>query len=183
MYHIGETKRIVAQFTDEKGALLLANTAKIQIKNAAGIQVSFRNMTLDSTGNFYFYDWTIPVNSDMGDYVAVIKGTYAWFVSMGYEIFKVSEAFNEQIWKAQLADNMNAGTFGEAITRILGLTQQNIRMSNHIYDEARNLLSCTVSIFRNPTDVDNNTNVIATYQMAATYDINNRLTNYKLKEQ
>lgn len=183
MYYIGETKRIVAQFVDEKGSLLSPTSVKIQIKNSAGIQLSFRNMTLDATGNFYYYDWTIPNGSDLGDYTAITKGVFGSFVSFGNEVFKVSENIDSRVWKAQLIDNMVVGSLGEAISRVLGLTQQNIRLSNHVYDDAKNLLSSTIAIFRNANDVDSNTNPIATYLMTASYDSNNRLSNYKFTEQ
>ena len=71
----------------------------------------------------------------------------------------------------------------DAIYRILGLNQENFRTINHQYDRNNNLISCNIKIYPTPTDVENDTNAIATYLMTANFNIrNNQMTNYKVKK-
>jgi len=66
------------------------------------------------------------------------------------------------------------------IKHILGLSQQNYRLSNHSYDSENRLISVTIKIFNNKIDCDNNINNFANYTMTAAYDINGLLIDYKV---
>lgn len=69
---------------------------------------------------------------------------------------------------------------GLDVKHILGLSQQNYRLSGHVYDSANRLTSVTIKIFYNKTDCDNNINEFASYTMNAVYDTNGLLTDYKV---
>ena len=66
------------------------------------------------------------------------------------------------------------------VKHILGLSQQNYRLSGHVYDSANRLTSVTIKIFYNKADCDNNNNEFASYTMNAVYDTNGLLTDYKV---
>jgi len=69
----------------------------------------------------------------------------------------------------------------DMIRRTLGLSQENLRTFDEQYDGRLNLIGTRVKIYPSATDVDNDTNAIAEYQMTATWDKKRRLTGYKYK--
>lgn len=79
----------------------------------------------------------------------------------------------EDVFKADLAG------LETLIKRILGLTQENFRIFNPVYDGNDNLLSATIKIYPTKADCDADTNAIATYSQVATYTGNNMNT-YKI---
>lgn len=79
----------------------------------------------------------------------------------------------EDVFKADLAG------LETLIKRILGLTQENFRIFNPVYDGNDNLLSATIKIYPTKVDCDADTNAIATYSQVATYTGNNMNT-YKI---
>lgn len=66
------------------------------------------------------------------------------------------------------------------IKHILGLSQQNYRLSNHVYDTGNRLTSVTIKLFVNKSDCDNDINNFADYTMTASYDVNGLLNDYKV---
>lgn len=69
----------------------------------------------------------------------------------------------------------------ELVKRILGLSQENYRIINPVYDTKRNLIAGTIKIYPTASDVDADTNAIAQYQINAQYkDL--IMLNYKVKK-
>ena len=66
------------------------------------------------------------------------------------------------------------------VKHILGLVQQNYRLSGHVYDAEHRLTSVTIKIFNTKADCDLNINDFANYTMTAAYDINGLLIDYKV---
>ena len=66
------------------------------------------------------------------------------------------------------------------VKHILGLSQQDYRLSNHIYDDHNRLTSVIIKIFYNKFDCNNNVNSFASYTMDASYDSNGLLIDYKV---
>lgn len=70
----------------------------------------------------------------------------------------------------------------DMIKRIAGLTQENYRITNQTYDKNNNLIGGLISLYPSATDLENDTNVFATYQMSAVFNLkSNRMTDYKVK--
>jgi len=67
------------------------------------------------------------------------------------------------------------------ITRILGLSQENIRITDHAYDGSGNLIGATIRTYPTAVDVANETNAIASYVLEAVYDVSNRLDDYSIR--
>jgi len=67
------------------------------------------------------------------------------------------------------------------LLRILGLTQENIRITGHVYDAAGNLTSATIRTYPTAQDVVDETNALATYLLTADYDTDNRLVDYSIR--
>jgi len=181
MYYLGDTKKIIAQFTDDAGQLINPTDVFVTIKIGNTLLIDEVAMTYDSEG-FYYYDYAIPLNAALGEYVVIIKGVFSVVTTYGYEQFSVRNKVEDSVWDHPVLDNIQSGSFGEAIARILGLNQQNIRMFNQVYDGSRNLVSCSMKIYKTASDVDTDTDPLAIYVMNATYDIDGKLTDYKLKE-
>ncbi|MHA1787854.1 MAG: hypothetical protein ACTSXT_01375 [Candidatus Helarchaeota archaeon] len=68
------------------------------------------------------------------------------------------------------------------IKRILGLSQENYRIFNPIYDRAGNMTSATIKIYENAIDCDNDENELAEYIMTASFNNKNNITAYKIKK-
>jgi len=63
---------------------------------------------------------------------------------------------------------------------VLGLVQNNYRLSNHVYDSSDRLLSVIIKLYNTKSDCDNSIDEFATYQMNASYDTNGLLIDYKV---
>lgn len=116
--------------------------------------------------------------------------------STGNALYNVSASANPNIianavWNAALSGFTIDGSAGAIlnsstgmtsdIKRILGLTQENFRIVNHVYDSTSNTLqSATIKIYETSTDCENDTNNFASYDMTAVYDDSNRLIDYKV---
>jgi YD repeat-containing protein len=69
------------------------------------------------------------------------------------------------------------------IKRILGLTQENFRITATTYNASGLLTSATTKIYPTKADCDANTNPIATYLLTAVYDVSNNCTSYKMTKE
>lgn len=65
------------------------------------------------------------------------------------------------------------------LTRILGLTQENFYIDNTTYDPANNLIASRIRIYSNAASVGTANNVIATYNMTASYT-DNKIDSYSV---
>ncbi|HED06346.1 MAG TPA: hypothetical protein ENI61_06655 [Ignavibacteria bacterium] len=69
----------------------------------------------------------------------------------------------------------------EELLRVLGLTGENKRILNTIYDSNQNLTYSYVKIYKNASDFVADINEIATYEMTATYSTNNEMQEMGVK--
>lgn len=84
------------------------------------------------------------------------------------------------VWDELIVNHSPENSFGESINRIKGLSQENYRISNTVYDSKNNMTSATLKIYRDATNCNNDTNSMATYSITATYNENNKVTSYKV---
>lgn len=68
----------------------------------------------------------------------------------------------------------------DKLARILGLVQENFRVTNPVYDTNGNLISSTTNIYASASDCNANINPIATYSVVGVYDSTNKLLSYKV---
>lgn len=66
------------------------------------------------------------------------------------------------------------------IKAVLGLSQENFRIKDHVYDANNSLESAIIRTYNNASDCNNDINPLYEYSMAASYDANNRLISYKV---
>lgn len=66
------------------------------------------------------------------------------------------------------------------IKHILGLSQQNYRLGDHVYDSSGRLTFVTIRLYNTKNDCDFAVNEFAVYNMSAVYDTNGFLIDYKV---
>lgn len=69
------------------------------------------------------------------------------------------------------------------LTRIIGLCQENYRLTDTSFNAGGKLTSGKIKIFGSASDCENNINPTDTYQVTAVYNAQNRLENYKVVKQ
>jgi len=72
-------------------------------------------------------------------------------------------------------------TIADVCVRILGLTQENFFMDNCVHNAKGMLTSGIIRTYSNPTSVGTGADVLATYQITATYQDGTQLINYKVE--
>ena len=95
-------------------------------------------------------------------------------------------AVADAVWDELLSGHSTVGSFAELLKRIGGLCQENYRIFNPTYTTNNKfrqscMTSGTIKIYPTATDVDTDTNSIATYEVIATYNNNAEMTSYKVK--
>jgi len=84
------------------------------------------------------------------------------------------------LWDILGDGSVTLGDVDLSLKRVLGLTHENFAIRNQTYDSVNNLVSATVSIHPSALDTTDNTNALAEYTIAATYDSQKRLTSYTM---
>lgn len=69
------------------------------------------------------------------------------------------------------------------VKRVLGLSQENYRVTGQTYDANDNLISGIITIYPSAADLNSDMNAIATYVISASYDTSNRLISYQVAKQ
>jgi YD repeat-containing protein len=70
----------------------------------------------------------------------------------------------------------------DKIARILGLSQENFRITDYQYNAQDNLTSARLKIYTSAENATDMTNAIAEYTLTAAYDSQGRLLDYKILE-
>ena len=66
--------------------------------------------------------------------------------------------------------------------RVLGLSDENLTITNHTYDNNSNVKSADVTIYPSKSDLENEVNPLAEYKMSAEYNQKDELINYSIKK-
>lgn len=137
------------------------------------------NTSLVETVNGFWDRAAILFNS--GDNKGVIRGVKTYKVANGELTLETPlpyapETGDEIVMIAArkfLAPDMD---------RVLGLSQENFRMKNQVYDGDGNLTSATVRIYQTAADAQNDVNPIAEYAMTASFAGAGLCTSYLMRE-
>ena len=87
------------------------------------------------------------------------------------------------LWDVLGDGTVSVSDLGLSVERVLGLSQENYRVSSQTYDANDNLISGVIKIYPSKADLDADTNETATYVIAASYDSSNRLISYTVGKQ
>lgn len=108
------------------------------------------------------------------DYLTYIHGTGSYTVDTG--------SIAEGIWNSNITSYSVASSIGDAINSMLGLSQNNFRISGQTYDANDRLLSATASIYQSSADALNDVSSYKRYFMSSSYDGSGRLSSYVMVE-
>jgi len=166
--------------TDSDGKFVTGETVTYDIYNS-DTNASIFSGTMTSEGNIYKAEVTFTT---AGQY-RVFYNTPAGFED-GSESILVStssaSAIADAVWNALTSNHSTVNSFADLIKRVAGLCQENYRVINPVYDVRGNMTSGTIKIYPSAADVSANTNAIATYAIAATYNVQNRTTDYQVSK-
>lgn len=139
-----------------------SNFNEIDPTNAPGLyEFTFSASDLDTLGEFIA---VVPSNSNINLEQSAVR----------LNVVEEKPDVNLQPVLTELAD------IDTVLERISGLVQENVRITNHNYDSNNNLIGSTLRIYPTKSDAENQTNAIAEYEMTASYDAQNRLTDYRM---
>ena len=164
LFFKNNTYKLEISIIDKKGDFVTGLTITYEIRRSAD-DVLIDSGTMSAEGNVY----TASVSFSATGQYRVLYTTPAKYENDS-EIIVVEDYDNMK------ADISNLETM---TTKILGLSQENYRIFNPVYDVNHNLTSATIKIYPTATDCNNDTNEIAEYRMTATF-IDNKCTEYKV---
>lgn len=181
----GITDTDVAMYIRKEGGSLTqktidsSNFSEVDATNSPGLyEIDFTAAEMDTIGEFTVVvkenggadlaqaELRIDVESDIASTLSDIQGGG----------FSTSTDSLEQI--RSTVDDVETLT-----ARVLGMSHENVRIDNHQYDANNNLTSSRIRLFPTANDAQNQTNVLAEYEMTASYDSGNRLTSYSVIKQ
>jgi len=81
---------------------------------------------------------------------------------------------------SDLATSIEIANLEVLVKRILGLTQENFRISDAVYDSNHLLTSATIKIYSSSSDCENDINALETYSMTTVYNSEGEMTSYKV---
>jgi hypothetical protein len=135
--------------------------------------------TMSEINSVYTKEITL---TEVGEYR--VKYTTPSTYDNGFETLFVDEYANYKADVSTLASQASVDLIKietDKIKYILGLSQENYRLFNIIY--TNNLItSTTIKIYPTATDCENDTNSLAAYNVVAAYDLDGKLTSYKVKK-
>lgn len=70
----------------------------------------------------------------------------------------------------------------EQLVRVLGLSQENFKISGNVYDGTGNLTQSVITIYPSRDALILSQNAVATYTMLSSYDVSGRLTEYSVRK-
>ena len=160
---------------------------EIVVINCDGDFVSGLNITYEvrkSSDNTLITSGTLSEMSGSETYIDTVTFSTAdqyrivYTSPTGYEN-GFEQIMVEDIWFDDLDTLLD--TIFDKVCRILGLSQQNYRFTDQVYNSDGCMTSATITIYPSAVDTENDTNAIATYSVTAVYTLG-RLTDYKVVE-
>lgn len=181
---------LIFSFFTDAGVPKTGLTPTIDVWESDGTQVVTAQSMTEVAGGFYKYDFTTYDESK--DYSIRADGTATLNNSERYkfatnDLGQVTEDMTDIKGTGFVKDTDSLKTVKDGqdslnvlVTRVLGLSQENYRVTGAIYNFSGGLTSATIKLFGSATDCTNDVNPIATYGIVATYDDNNRMLTYKV---
>ena len=117
---------------------------------------------------------------DSGSLTDVGNGTYKKsiiFTSIGQYriIYTTPTNYTDEIEGVLVVE---AAVSEDLLKRILGLCQENYRILNPLFDKNHNLIGGIIKIYPSATDLESDTNAIATYSIESGFNLTTNLMQY-----
>lgn len=165
----------VISFFTEGGTPRTGLSAKIDIWRVSdNVRVVNQLAMSEIGGGFYKYQFS--AYDPMLEYAIRCDGGLTLSEGERYT-FAGNEGFHDDITDIKAT----VDSIEILVKRILGLSQENYRIFNSVYDvEGKRLVGCSIKIYNNKSDCDNDENWIARYTMSANYGENGQMSAYKV---
>ena len=123
---------------------------------------------------------------ESGNLVELGEGIYQRLISLAetgqYRVlYKTPDKYCNSI-ETLIVTERNMNDIPEIINkldRILGLSGENKRLFDLVYDNNKNVISATIKIYANKQDANNDNNAIAVYKTIAEYNLNAEMINMR----
>lgn len=112
----------------------------------------------------------------------VYQASYLFDTIGQYRILYITPTQYTDDIETILVENISRQDIYDIAIRTLGLSQENYRLTEQVYDANNCLTSAKIAIYNSATDTENEVSPIAEYTVSATYDGNQRLIDYKVTE-
>jgi len=116
--------------------------------------------------------------SHIGD--GVYQGSYLFDAVGQYRILYITPTQYTDDIETILVENISRQDIYDIVQRTLGLSQENYRLTEQVYNADNCLTSAKIATYPSALDTQNQTNSIAEYIINAVYDTNKRLIDYKV---
>jgi hypothetical protein len=97
-----------------------------------------------------------------------------------YTVITVSLEQDDKDYLVNTTVTNTINSLNPTLDLILGMTQNNFRLNQQIYDASGNLIAAQINLYYNASDCTNQVNSFATYNMLAVYNVQNQLIDYKV---
>jgi len=71
-------------------------------------------------------------------------------------------------------------SIGDSIMRVLGLSQENYFLDNLIYNAQNMMTGSRIRIYNNSINVGTNSDILSTYDVSASYDVDGKMASYSV---
>jgi len=154
---------------------------ELALINNQGNHVSGKTVTYNiykSSDNTLFTSGTLTEIGVTGVY----KDDIIFTETIQYRVQYTTPSKYSNVIETVIIEDISHQDIYAIVKKILGLTQENFRLNDLIYDANGCLTSGKIAIYNSASDVDTETNPIATYTITGTYNAQTQLTDYKVKE-
>jgi hypothetical protein len=109
----------------------------------------------------------------------IYKGTYTFInIDHYYIVYETPNGYTDEIEAINvILDLAKENT----LLRVLGLSDENKRITNTVHDNYGNITGATIKIYPTATDFENDTNTLATYIYSATYNSSHLMVTMGIK--
>jgi hypothetical protein len=112
----------------------------------------------------------------------VYQSSYVFSATGQYRVLYITPTQYTDDIETILVEAISNSDIYDLCKRILGLSQENYRFTNQVYDGEGCLTSGKISIYSSVSDTDNEINPITEYAIVAVYNANKELIDYKVTE-
>ena len=122
-------------------------------------------------------DDSVVVSGSLTDQgLGVYTATYVFTVSGQYRIiYNTPSGYSDEI-ESIIVEESHL----DLLKRILGLSQENYRIFDSVYNANHLLTSATVKTYATASDCNNDLSPIATYSMITEYNVDSEMTAYRM---
>lgn len=109
----------------------------------------------------------------------VYKDSVIYTEAIQYRVEYTTPSKYDDLIETYIIEEFSLSDIYTIAKRSLGLSKENIRLFDPVYNSDHRLLSATFKIYDSKSDTESDINVIATYDVIAEYNIDNELIAFR----